>query len=416
MENDKLPKVRCSDSKLGPSSSDPNNVCGDGKPDPDNGRCPIGGQPPVGGGTKQLQAFSDNDGKYSMITFCTGFFNLQAFGDAINAGKKLVGKQKTDLSKWDNRARCFLHEVTHLDYFMNTGPGDQGQGPYVWDLELEYGNDWHECYGPYYSKMLRNFVDADPQYSGYFTQRNADNYAWFALALYVQGQINQYPGTPSPGRRKPVSEPRNSATHLAPEGLPSDSQDVDQIPEDGDEPPSTTYPGCPDTYGSDVAAAAVSSSIVAAHASQTAAPPPPPPPPPTTSQKPTGTCCFHLDEWQDCNDDSKNLYANITLYDNTKKVIYQTPENYFAKGGLGEPINVGNKATFQGPLSQPVQVTGEHEKDYIQFTYGSLSWTSRTTSGPANCHNGGWNPCDGPFCVLGENLPAENQVDCCFPC
>ncbi|KAN0087078.1 hypothetical protein V8E54_000766 [Elaphomyces granulatus] len=149
-----------------------------------------------------------------------------------------------------------------------------------------------------------------------------------------------------------------------------------------------------------------------------AAPPPatstaaPPPVTSTAAPPPAGTCCFHVDEWQDCNDDSKNLYANITLYDNSKK----TPENYLANGGLGEPINAGNAATFQGPLSQPVQITGEHDHDYIQFTYGSLSWTSRTTSGPANCHNGGWNPCDGPFCVLGENLPAENQVDCCFPC
>jgi hypothetical protein len=142
-------------------------------------------------------------------------------------------------------------------------------------------------------------------------------------------------------------------------------------------------------------------------ATSTAAPPPAPP---------SGTCCFHVDEWQDCNDDSKNLYANITLYDNSKKVIYQTPENYLANGGLGEPINVGNQATFQGPLSKPVQITGEHEHDYIQFTYGSLSWTSRTTSGSATCQNGGWNPRDGPFCVLGENLPAENQLDCCFPC
>lgn len=286
MENDKLRKVRCSDSKLGPSSSDPQNVCGDGKPDNNNGQCGVGGQKPVGGGTKQLQAFSDNGGRYSMITFCNGFFSLQAFGDAINLGKKL-GSRKTDLSLWDNRARCFLHEVTHLDYFMNAGPGDQGKSPYVWDLEVEYRGDWHECYGPYYAKMLRNWVDADPQYSGYYTQRNADNYAWFALASYVKGQINQYPGSPSPGRRKPQSEPRNSATHAAPEGLPNNatqSQDVDQIPEDGEEPPNTVYPGCPDNYGSDVAAAAVSLSIISAYSQMTASTAKPPPPT-TTTQK-----------------------------------------------------------------------------------------------------------------------------------
>ena len=142
----------------------------------------------------------------------------------------------------------------------------------------------------------------------------------------------------------------------------------------------------------------------------------------------SGTCCFHVDEWQDCNNDSNNLYANITMYDNEKNIIYETPQNYLANGGLGEPINAGDGATFQGPLPQAIQITGEHENDYVQFVYGSLSWTSRTTGGPwgaaASCSDGGWDPNDGPTCgyyVNGDpdpaaTYPAENQIDCCFPC
>jgi len=117
------------------------------------------------------------------------------------------------------------------------------------------------------------------------------------------------------------------------------------------------------------------------------------------------------------------LYGNITLYDNSKTVIYTTPSNYFTNAGLGEPINVDNGSTFghdPGPLPYPVQITGEHENDYIQFTYGSLSWTSKDKTGAANCSNGGWNPRNGPVCPNGgtglEDTPAENQVDCCFPC
>ena len=140
------------------------------------------------------------------------------------------------------------------------------------------------------------------------------------------------------------------------------------------------------------------------------------PVPSATAKFVSGTCCFHVDEWQDCNNDSKNLYANITMYDNAKNMIYETPQNYFANGGLGEPINSGNGATFQGPLPQAIAITGEHKNDYVQFTYGSVSWTSRTTSGPATCKNGGWNPRDGPICLGSLTDPAENQMDCCFPC
>ncbi|KAI9826472.1 MAG: hypothetical protein M1819_007365 [Sarea resinae] len=147
-----------------------------------------------------------------------------------------------------------------------------------------------------------------------------------------------------------------------------------------------------------------------------AAPTKTPPPPPAYA---TGTCCFHLDEWEDCDPETDDLYANITLLDNNKKVIYQTPASYFDNHGLGDPINVGNGTTIQGPLPNPIAITGEHENDYIQFTYGSLSWQSNKASEGAQCSVGGWNPRDGPVCDSGlvpEDLPTENQMNCCFPC
>ena len=114
-----------------------------------------------------------------------------------------------------------------------------------------------------------------------------------------------------------------------------------------------------------------------------------------------------MDEYEDCDPESDDLYANITIFDNNKTVIYQTPDSSTV---YGDPINVGNGTTVQGPLPNPLAITGEHENDYIQFTYGSESWTSRDQS----CSNGGWNPRDGPDCSFVE--VAENQVDCCFSC
>ena len=73
---------------------------------------------------------------------------------------------------------------------------------------------------------------------------------------------------------------------------------------------------------------------------------------------------------------------------------------------------------FDSKLPNAIIITGEHENDYVQFTYGSLSWTSRTTTGSATCSNGGWDPRDGPICDerTGDNEDAVNNMDCSFPC
>ena len=66
-------------------------------------------------------------------------------------------------------------------------------------------------------------------------------------------------------------------------------------------------------------------------ASATAAASPPPPP------YATGICSFHLQEWQDCADDSKNLFAIVNMLDNNKNSIGDTPTG--PGSPLGAPIN-----------------------------------------------------------------------------
>jgi len=64
------------------------------------------------------QAFSDNNmpSDYDEITFCGKFFEHQSLKDVANLG---VPKKKMNMWDYDNRACVFLHEVTHLDYFVN---------------------------------------------------------------------------------------------------------------------------------------------------------------------------------------------------------------------------------------------------------------------------------------------------------
>ena len=107
-----------------------------------------------------------------------------------------------------------------------------------------------------------------------------------------------------------------------------------------------------------------------------------------------GTCSFHLNEWQDCNDDSNDLYAIITLYDDKKNKIAETS----ADQTLGDPINASDPLHFKSKLPYDLVVVGEHHKDYVQFNYNGLLWTNRDTSGPATCSNGGWDPRGGSIC------------------
>jgi len=271
-------KVRCSDGNQGPNAPDPQDICGDATPDP--GKCP-NGQPPVGGGKATLQAFSDpspDDSRYSRITFCTDFFKLQDFNTAISNGKALARTQQRDLSRWDNQARCMFHEITHLDYFMNAGDDDSAKSPYVSDLEIfiteQKHDDWQDAYGPRNARILRNYVDSNPKYSGYYTQRNADNYAFFALAKYVEKQTGQYPEAPKVGVRKPKLEPRDARTHEEPL-LSGTSVDEALIGgEEDDVSPSGDYPGCSDKIGKSVPAQVESASISSQYASATPSPTP----------------------------------------------------------------------------------------------------------------------------------------------
>ena len=123
---------------------------------------------------------------------------------------------------------------------------------------------------------------------------------------------------------------------------------------------------------------------------------------PTPSSPPpfaTGTCSFHLTETQDCNVDyGKNLYGNIVLKDNDKKIIGQTVLD--DDHPIGYDMDNSSPYTFTSVLPHPLVITGEHENDYVQFTYGDLSWQSKQPNGGATCNVGGWDPRDGPLCNL----------------
>jgi len=92
--------------------------------------------------------------------------------EVIDAGKKKPEAVQNNLETWNNRARCFFHEVTHLTCFMNT----PGQGPNVEDLTIKFKEgrftQTDQAYGPYNVKLLRNYVKKGM--GGFYTQRNGN--------------------------------------------------------------------------------------------------------------------------------------------------------------------------------------------------------------------------------------------------
>jgi hypothetical protein len=166
-------QVRCSG---GDETGDPGNVCGDKKPN--DGRCPkkpdgSPGDMPPDGTDNLMDAWSNPSGTYSQITFCNRFFNvLRPLQEVINMGKSQPSAVQNNLETWNNRARCFFHEITHLTYFMNT----PGSSPNVEDIRITYMQKRKQvtegAYGPYNAKILRNYVKQGM--GGFYTQRNGN--------------------------------------------------------------------------------------------------------------------------------------------------------------------------------------------------------------------------------------------------
>lgn len=280
-----------------------------------------------------------------------------------------------------------------------------------------------KAYGPSRSKQLAR-IDLGGAAA---TSLNVDSYVFYSISWYMYLKWNIIPKDPA------YSWPKLSAEEAYPDDSASDDDDDDSdsvftiesgsilddadfyagsgyTPSGGDQPAGPTGPSSnTETIPmASVTAPEPTSSTIAPTTSSLVASPPPPPPPAYA----TGTCSFHVDEYQDCQDDSENLFAVITMYDNAKTVIGTTS---VAEDSLGASISTAY--SFTSKLANPMVIIGEHENDYIQFTIGALSFTSRTTTGSATCTNGGWDPNEGPICgSKAGNVNAENQVDCSFPC
>jgi hypothetical protein len=112
----------------------------------------------------------------------------------------------------------------------------------------------------------------------------------------------------------------------------------------------------------------------------------------------SGTCKLDITQIWTCEDVAKNLYARMSITDPRGKVLYTTPGPTSAPG---VPINDANRFTLkEDGMSNALTVVGEHQKDYIQFHYGDVAWTSGDTQGAATCK------------LVGDNWSNDGPVNC----
>ncbi|KAG4427331.1 hypothetical protein IFR05_017186, partial [Cadophora sp. M221] len=143
-------RVRCSG---GDGKGDPTNKCGDAPvEDPDAPKCPDGSSPTVPPGddmSDRVEAYSDPRGNakederadYSQITFCNAFFAKLTLAQAITAASRhQEPNERMNLQNYDNQARIFIHEATHLDWFMGAKQDNDEDGvpPLITDLQIQY--------------------------------------------------------------------------------------------------------------------------------------------------------------------------------------------------------------------------------------------------------------------------------------
>ena len=383
---------------------------------------------PYGSTTGAYTRAEDPDDGYPMINFCPAFFDRRSLTDAITYGRDLQRPDNLNLGQYENRANMFFvsgykafeqlfdlltnrqHELCHIALAANTPPN-----PEINDIVIKYryGNQGvlitQVANGLIMTKILARYPGG-PYTTGYWVQRNADSFTRFVLAKYVQRQLgNVYPHLPvvfsaatdvsnpfppSPyivefvteGGEFYLNNTDKISTTLDTERGCSDDQSINGAADPSVSidsfAPTSAYP---DEYNRQV------SSWIAALPTASSATSPAT----TTTTLPSsrilnsssspsasftpGTCSFHLRETETCAPVYSNLFAIITLYDGARASIGNTS---VPSGSPGVSINDGAGYVFStSALPYPLVVTGEHKNDYVQFTYGSLSWTSRKPRG-----------------------------------
>ena len=102
-------------------------------------------------------------------------------------------------------------------------------------------------------------------------------------------------------------------------------------------------------------------------------------------------CHVHVTETQNCAGDANNLAVELKIWDAAGNEIGHQDVK---KAGATSPLPVNSK------LENPLIITPEHQGDYVQFSLGSLQFSTKDADTTKDnwCSTGGWDPREGPAC------------------
>lgn len=318
----------------------------------------------------------------------------------------------------------------HLDLAANSV--NESPNPHIRDLKIKfkYGegpregqtSGWTKVYGPKLSKILARFqpISRASKQTGYFVQRSDDNLVGFALANYVQKQIKSYPFLPViydkisdapmlPPKRESIdvvfSADGNNPTAFD-NFDPSDPFGVSNVKKPGDCPANdkdedleigapAALESYPQAYRDD--RKKWLDSVKDGGSGDDTGP---------------ATCKVDVTEKWTCEPVESNLCASMTITSSTGSKLYTTPQSAHSPG---QPINAAHALSIQEEgMPKPLVVVGEHTNDYIQFTYGDVSWKSSDETGKGHCKLKGdnWKAPEG----CPNAMMSTREFECEYPC
>lgn len=283
----------------------------------------------------------------------------------------------------------FLHELFHIDLAADSVNGQPN--PKIYDIVIRWKDPEGNTRGPNraytarFSKLLARFLPSnkakDPKSTGYWVQRNVDNFSRYAMAKYLEGKIGGYPFLPIIYDKllypmDPPTRPGKSSFIAFEAGdeakVDVDTSDLEAL--DGGASIDAAHT-TEDVFelGQPIDADQYPESYKQAYAGWLD----------LLNGNSDGICKVEVRQIWTCEDPASNLYAELKITDANGNVLYTTPDSVHSPG---LPINDANPLELHEPgMDESLFVTGEHTGDYIQFSYGSTSWRSTDNKGDASC-------------------------------
>ncbi|KAL6788909.1 hypothetical protein GGI42DRAFT_337863 [Trichoderma sp. SZMC 28013] len=361
------------------------------------------------------------------INFCPKFFRQPSLDQAVNNYKTDTNLEvKWNVDSYFNRGLVFLHELFHLDLAADSV--NNKPNPKIYDIKIVYENDRgmitspEKAYEARLAKLLARFLPNDKSNTttGYWVQRNVDNFSRYALAMYLQGKLGgytfmplifnrlKYPLTPDPraaGKMISFLAGNCSSSNAIVTMIdPAGSGEADLHEPDNVDPTHTTELSF--EVGKPIGDDEYPNSYRRSYAGWV-----------ETLLQGGGVelapCKVDVEEIWTCGENTSNLYASVQVTDGSGENLYTTPGSTHSPG---QPIDADVPLHIKvSGMDDTLTITGDHTKDYIQFSYGSTQWKSSDTQGAASCTLlDQWNK-DGPRgCPNAEAV--TRKFNCQYPC